>query len=143
MEIRFIPNESLHTILPLVKLLNKYADENTLQNRINEMKKTDYQCVGAYIDNQLVAICGIWTLYKHYVGKHIEADNVIVHPDFRNKQIGEKMMQWVHQFAIDQGCEASELNCYVRNSEGVKFWLNQGYKILGFHMQKIFKNENL
>ena len=87
-------------------------------------------------DDQLVGICGVWELYKHYVGKHIELDNVVLLPEYRGKGIGEEMVAWIEAWAKEQGFVASELNCYVVNSAGMRFWLNQGYKILGFHCQK-------
>jgi GNAT superfamily N-acetyltransferase len=73
---------------------------------------------------------------KYYVGKHIEPDNVIIHPDYRGSGVGEALMKWIYNYAISQGCVASELNCYVSNNAGQKFWINQGYNVIGFHFQK-------
>lgn len=135
-KIEIIKKENLHTILPLIKLLNPGKEEKVLMDRLEDMTYRQYECVGVYDDGKLIAVSGIWILNKLYVGKHIEPDNVVVHPDYRGKQIGEQMIQWICDYGKQQGCIASELNCYLENEKGIKFWKDQGYKILGYHFQK-------
>ena len=135
-KIEWIRREDLSQIIPLLQLLNEDTDMSVLQKRLRELSNDAYHCAGAFEDDQLVGICGVWELYKHYVGKHIELDNVVLLPEYRGKGIGEEMVAWIEAWAKEQGFVASELNCYVVNSAGMRFWLNQGYKILGFHCQK-------
>jgi GNAT superfamily N-acetyltransferase len=85
----------------------------------------------------MVGISGIWIMTKYYVGKHIEPYNVIIHPEYCGSGIGNALMQWIYEYAISQNCIASELNCYVSNHVGQKFWINQGFKLIGFHYQKM------
>lgn len=133
---KLIPDERINSIIPLLQLLNEGMEEFVIEERLNEMIKRGYECLGVYDNGKLIGICGIWTLTKIYAGRHIEPDNVTIHPDYRNKGIGEKMMQWVDDYARSKGCIALELNAYVSNSRGHRFWMNQGYRILGFHFQK-------
>lgn len=135
--IKLIARENMHTILPFLQMLNEKTSKEELEKRLHEMCVSNYECVGVYDGDKLIGITGIWLLTKHYVGKHIEPDNVIVHPDYRNNKIGEQLMQWIFDYARQKGCVASELNCYVQNHKGVRFWITQGYRIIGFHMQKI------
>ena len=45
-------------------------------------------------------------------------------------------MEWVHNYAKSKGCVASELNCYISNESGRKFWEDEGYQAIGLHYQK-------
>lgn len=135
--IRLINQEELHTILPFLQMLNEKTSADILSERLKDMQTHNYKCVGVYDGDKLIGITGIWILTKHYIGKHIEPDNVIIHPDYRNQKIGEQLFQWIFDYARTQGCVASELNCYVQNHKGVRFWINQGYRIIGYHMQKL------
>lgn len=119
--IRLLNTDELHTILPLLQMLNENTSLATLEIRLKEMEANNYRCVGVYDADKLIGISGLWILTKHYVGKHIEPDNVIIHPDYRNKKIGEQLFQWIFDYAREQGCVASELNCYVQNHKGVRF----------------------
>lgn len=135
--IKIIEENEISSILPYLKMLNEKTDEVTLVSRLKEMTGHNYKCVGVYDNENLIGITGFWILYKHYVGKHIEPDNVIIHPDYRSKGIGELMMNWLYTYAKNEGCLAVELNCYVSNHKGVRFWIQQGYRIIGYHMQKL------
>lgn len=135
--IQLIEKESIEIILPFLEILNEKTDKEELRNRLREMCGNNYECVGVYDGEKLIGITGLWILTKHYIGKHIEPDNVIILPEYRNQKIGEQLMQWIFDYAKQKGCVASELNCYVQNHKGVRFWINQGYRIIGYHMQKI------
>lgn len=137
-DIRFIPRQEIKSIIPLVQLLNG-IDEATLLERLDVMVQNNYHCIGVYKDETLIGICGLWILTKFYIGKHLEPDNVVIHPDYRNKGIGELMMKWVENYAKEQGCDAIELNAYVENTKGSEFWKKAGFNIRGHHFQKIIK----
>lgn len=146
-EIKLIPKENIESILPLASLLNPDLGKKTLLYRLEIMMKMNYECLGVYDTSaslstgkdKLIGICGLWTLTKLYNGKHLEPDNVIIHPDYRNKGIGELMMAWIDKYAKEQNCEMIELNCYVENLKGAEFWKKTGYYIRGHHFQKLIK----
>jgi GNAT superfamily N-acetyltransferase len=131
-----IAPDKIYDIIPLLQLLNNKIDGETMKSRLSEMITQGYECVGVYDADRLIGISGLWILTKYYIGRHIEPDNVIIHPEYRGKGIGEKLMEWIYAYAKSRGCVASELNCYVTNNSGQKFWINEGYKILAFHFQK-------
>lgn len=134
--VKLIPDKDIEVILPFLKLLDANIADNVLEQRLQDMKQSNYLCAGVYDGDKLIGISGLWILNKYYVGKHIEPDNVIIHPDYRNKGAGDILMNWIHDFAREQGCNASELNCYISNQKAVAFWYRQGYRMLGFHMRK-------
>jgi GNAT superfamily N-acetyltransferase len=140
MEPRFelLPRERIADIIPLLQILDDRITDEVLEERLNEMFDKGYICLGVFDGDKLIGISGLWILTKYYVGRHIEPDDVVILPEYRGQRVGEKMMEWIYQFAKEQGCIASELNCYVGNSAGQKFWANEGYRIIGFHYQKKF-----
>ena len=135
-EFRLVEKENMFSIIPLLQILDPRIPESVLKERLTEMIAHGYECLGIYENNQLIGICGLWILIKYYVGRHLEVDNVIIHPDYQGQQIGEQMMDWVFNYSKSKGCIGSELNCYTNNNGGNKFWHNQGYRILGFHYRK-------
>lgn len=137
-QIGFIPKENINEILPLVQMLNNYKiPVETLKRRLQDMLIDGYQCLGAYDKDELIGICGIWVLNKLYVGKHLEPDNVFVLPEYRSSGVGKLMLDRVLNYALEIGCNTSEINCYINNDKGIQFWNNQGYKAIGYHMQKV------
>ncbi|MDE1191538.1 MAG: GNAT family N-acetyltransferase [Arachidicoccus sp.] len=136
-EFKFLEEDKSQKIISFFQLLSKDASIGILENRLKEMFQAGYKCIGIFDGDNIIGISGLWILVKYYVGKHIEPDNVVVLPEYRNKGVGNLLMQWIYNYAKETDCVASELNCYVTNSSGQKFWANQGYKIIGFHYQKL------
>jgi len=134
--IRLIEKDEIFSILPLLVLAYPDISENSIEKRLRDMLPKGYECVGVYDGDKLIGISGIWVLTKVYVGTHIEPDNVFILSEYQGKGIGELMMNWIFEYGKSIGCEASELNCFVHNEKGHKFWLQQGYKQIGRHYQK-------
>jgi len=141
MNIKLIEAKNIYTIIPLLQLLNKNIAEEVLKVRLDEMIKQGYLCVGIFDKEKLIGICGLWILTKYYVGKHIEPDNIIILPEYQNKNIGTKLMVWIEKYAKEQGCLASELNYYVGNKDAHRFWEKEGYDVIALHFQKRYGDE--
>lgn len=137
MQIRFLENHELDQVVPFLVLLNDGLSEAELHDRLEGMKAHNYHCIGVFNDEGiLVAISGIWKLYKHYIGAHIEADNVIVHPDHRGHGYGQKLVDWMHEWAKSEGHTCVELNAYKEDEQARSFWEHQGYYWVGVHYRR-------
>ncbi|MFK7833086.1 MAG: GNAT family N-acetyltransferase [Winogradskyella sp.] len=136
-QFKIIPNENLDQIIPLVFKLNEgKVDEAILKERFNEMKQQNYTCAGVFLDNDLIAITGLWFSTRHYIGKSVELDHVYIKPEHRNKGLGKEFMAWIQNYVSQKDCQSMELNTYVQNYPSHKFYYNQGYEILGYHFLK-------
>lgn len=135
-KIREINNKNIYEIIPLLQVLNTEISESILKERLDAMVQQNYICIGAYDKDKLIGICGLWILTKYYVGKHIEPDNIIILPEYQNQDIGRQLMKWVDNYAREQGCVASELNCYIGNKDAHRLWEKEGYEVIALHFQK-------
>ena len=138
-EFSLIDPAEMNVILPLLMELDPSIEKEVLEIRLSQMLVQGYECVGVYDEGNLIGICGIWMLVKYYVGKHIEPDDVFIKPAYRGKGIGEQLQLWLEQLAISRDCEALELNCYIANEAGCRFWEFVGYHKLGIHYRKKLK----
>ncbi|WP_340063135.1 GNAT family N-acetyltransferase [Ascidiimonas aurantiaca] len=121
--------------IPFLQRLNPDTTEKVLKERLAEMLKNNYKCIGVYNDEKLIGISGLWILVKHYIGKHVEPDNVIILPEYRGKGIGKQLVKWIIDYAISINGNSVELNAYVASQEANKFWTGQGFKPVGYHYQ--------
>ena len=129
--------EDINTFLPLVQeLMNHKEEDSILIERFTEMFEHRYECHGMYWDDVLVGVFGLWFATRHYAGKTCEPDHVFINPEYRGKGIGKQVFQWIYNYARKRGCETSELNSYVSNYPSHKFYMNEGYDILGYHFLK-------
>ena len=130
----------MKSIIPLLCQMDEKISKETLSERISEMINQGYQCVGVYHKKELIGISGMWITTRYYCGKFIEPDNVIIDKKHRNKGIGKKLMSWIYNYAQENGCIWSELSAYVTNPKAHKFYLNEGYDILGYRFCRKLKD---
>jgi hypothetical protein len=137
LEIKVIATNHILTILPLLKELNTYTDATILKNRVILMaQQQNYTCIGVYHNQLLIGVAGLWFLTRHYCGKTIEPDHVIITSEYRNKGIGKILFDWIYNYASEKGYETIELNTYIANVKSHKFYENEGFKKLGYHYLK-------
>ena len=119
--------------------LNTETPKELLEERLVEMTTQNYECAGMYDAKKLIGICGIWYMTRHYIGKSMEVDHVVIDNNYRGKGLGKVFFSWIYEHAKQKGCEATELNAYVNNPKSHKFYYNEGYDIYGFHFLKILR----
>jgi ribosomal protein S18 acetylase RimI-like enzyme len=113
---------------------NVTFDEYSLM--INDMVKLNYQQAVAYINEKPIGVCGFWINTKIYSGKYIELDNVVVDRDYRNKNIGQLLCDYVFEIAKQQNCKTAMLDAYLENTQAHTFYERIGFTKKGFHFIK-------
>jgi GNAT superfamily N-acetyltransferase len=134
---RIIPPSDILIIIPLLQKLGNFSvSEAVLNERVLEMSQQNYECIGIYNNTTLIGVCGLWFQTRHYAGKSIEMDHVIIDEAYRNLGIGKKLMDFVYAKAKIKNCNWIELNTYVHNFPSHKFYYNQGFVAKGYHFIK-------
>ncbi|GAA4281381.1 GNAT family N-acetyltransferase [Gaetbulibacter aestuarii] len=134
---KILDPKDIHLIIPLVFELNKgNIPETTLKIRFSEMVTQNYECAVTFADGELIGVCGLWFCTRHYSGKSVELDHVFLKEGFRGKEIGKQFINWIEAYIKSKGYETMELNAYVNNHKAHKFYMNDGYDILGYHFLK-------
>lgn len=134
---RSIPSSEILTIIPLLQKLGDFSvSVALLKERLLEMVTQNYECLGVYDARQLIGICGLWFQTRHYAGKSVELDHVIIEDGYRSKGIGKLLMADVYKYAREKHCNWIELNTYVHNFPSHKFYYNEGFVVKGYHFVK-------
>ena len=130
------PSE-MDLIVPFVKDLNPELELQSIEQNQKEMFDiANYRCFGLFEFDNLIGICSGWITVRHYSGKQMEIDNVIITQAHRSKGYGKQFIEFIEQWSRDKGCHTIELNTYVTNTRSHKFYYDLGFKILGFHFYK-------
>ncbi len=127
-------------IVKLTCLLNDNLSPDLILIRQEQMFLQDnYRCFGLYINNILVGVSGAWLTTRLYSGKQLEIDHFIIHPNHQDKGLGQRFIDFLQEYALQQNCESVELNAYVSNHLSHRFYFKNGFKILGYHFVKRLK----
>lgn len=144
MNIHFKPidKKDILDILPLLQKLNTTTPHDILKTRVLEMIDcSNYECVGAFDQDKLIGISGLWYSVRHYIGKSVEPDHVVIDETYRGNNIGKQFFNWIYNYTKEKGCEAIELNTYTGNRKSHKFYYNEGFEIYGFHFVKVLRDD--
>ena len=144
MNIKFkiIPKEKLLEIIPLLQQLNTLTPTELLKKRVLQMGELpNYECVGAYDEEKLIGISGLWYSVRHYIGNSVEPDHVIIDKNYRGKKIGKLLFDWIEKHTKSKGYEAIELNSYAANRKSHKFYHKENFEIYGFHYVKVTRDD--
>lgn len=133
LEFKFITPQNILSIMPLLTQVNKKDAADVLEKRLLEMVQQNYKCLGIYDEEKLIGICGLWFMTRHYCGRSMEPDHVMIDQAYQGKGIGKQLFEWLFRYADQNGIEATELNTYVNNHGSHKFYFNLGYIIKGYH----------
>lgn len=140
--IKSIQPSHILQVIPLLRKINHKTPLKILESRMKEMiELPHYECIGMYLQGELIGISGLWYSTRHYIGKTVEADHVVIDERFRNQGLGKKFFDWIHNYTQSRGCSAIELNTHVENRQSHKFYYNLGYEIYGFHMLKVMRDD--
>src|SRR5690606_41096045 len=115
-DFKIIDAKDIFVIIPFLQKLSDDANsEAVLQERLLEMVTQNYECIGVHKNGNLIGVCGLWFMTRHYVGKSVEIDHLYIEKKFQGQGLGKIVMEWVDNYAQSKGCKASELNTYVQN----------------------------
>ena len=134
---KILDKNEINSIIPMVQELSENKISNSvMEARFMEMTTQNYECAVVYDNENLIGVTGLWFCTRHYSGKSVELDHVIIDENYRNKGLGKEFMMWIECYVREKGYEAIELNTYVQNYPSHKFYYNLGFEILGYHFLK-------
>lgn len=136
--VKILDKEYISQILYLTKQLNPTIVISEIENRQLQMFEfVNYKCFGLFENDKLIGVSSGWITVRLYSGKQLEIDNFIIDSTIQSKGFGKLFINEIESWAKANNCKTVELNTYVQNDRSHKFYFNQGFRILGFHFQKL------
>ena len=131
--------EMLQSHQLLLQLYPKMSIEE-YRSLLEETVPHNYKQVVVFDNDTMVGISGFWIATKIWCGKYLELDNVVVLDQYRSKGIGKLMTDYLYNKALENNCNMLGLDVYTDNFKGIKFYMNEGFVMRGFHMINVLKD---
>lgn len=135
--LRELEPAELPALFPLIALLSPWVSKATFAKRLKAMQPLGYRAVGVFAGKKLIGASGFWIRTRFWCGRELDIDNFIVHPDQRGQKIGEALVQWLEQKAIEEKCELIVLDTYADSFLAHRFYQRAGFASTGFHYTKV------
>jgi ribosomal protein S18 acetylase RimI-like enzyme len=131
--IRYIQKHELRELLDLYKHLNKddltIAENDELRLLWEEILEDKWQhYMVAEVDGKLVSSCVMVVIKNLTRSAHPYAliENVVTHPDYRNKGIGTRLLKRAQEIAKEKGCYKVMLLTGRKNA--ISFYEDAGFE---------------
>lgn len=131
--------DSIEEMIPQYELISQLSPNVTFdsyKSMLNDMVTLNYQQAVACFNEIPIGVCGFWINTKIYSGKYIELDNVVVDKNFRSKNIGQLLCDYVLEIAKQNNCKTAMLDAYLENTKAHTFYERIGFTKKGFHFLK-------
>lgn len=129
--------------IEMIRFLYPNISYEKYEAYLTEMTSRNYTQVAVFENQTCVGLTGCWFGIKLWSGKYIEIDNFIVHPDYRGKNIGKLMTDFINQKAQCLDCSMIVLDAFTGNFDAHRFYYKQGYEPRGFHFIKMLDEKKL
>ena len=129
-------NTDMLSQFEMIQFLYPKMKIETYKTYLNDMIPHNYKQLAVYENGICVGMTGFWMGTKLWIGKYIEIDNFITHPDHRKKGIAKIMTDYLAEKAKNLNCTCIVLDAFTGNFDAHRFYYNQGYVPKGFHFIK-------
>lgn len=119
--VRLIEEKDLHDVLEISALSFSmpWSEASYMQELSNPVAKY----LVAVVDDKVVGFVGTWIVLDE---SHIT--NIAVHPNYRNMQIGSKLLEGLLKYCDSLGCTQYELEVRLSNKAAQALYSKYGFK---------------
>jgi ribosomal protein S18 acetylase RimI-like enzyme len=129
--------EEMFAAFKAVSLMYQDMNFETYKELVAEMiKRNDYKMVGAFLDGEIIGVCGYWIFVMLYCNRYIQVSNLVVDQQYRSLGIGKKILDKVEEIGAQNNCQKIVLDSYTQNTKSHSLYFREGYYIRGFHFMK-------
>ncbi len=101
------------------------------------MAKDDYRLIGAFENNECLAVMGYRILFDFVHGKHVYIDDLVVTAHRRSKGIGLELLRYAEKIAKDLRCKGLRLCTGVDRKDAQRFYERNGWKARAVAYKKL------
>ncbi|MGI5893191.1 MAG: GNAT family N-acetyltransferase [Candidatus Merdivicinus sp.] len=123
--------------LPQLLELYKYLGENPVPQDVDEIDRTwkqirqfsGYHILGVWVGERLVSSCTLLIIpnLTHELRPYALVENVVTHPDFREKGLGSSVLSAAREIAQNENCYKIMLMTGSKKESTHQFYQQAGY----------------
>lgn len=122
-------DEAVREAFPIVAELRDRLDEAQYLELYERMAGEGYRLFAVYDDGAPVAVAGVTISTNFYLGRHAYVYDLVTTAEERSKGHGTRLLEFVHEWAADRGCDAVELESGLWRDDAHRFYTERlGYE---------------
>lgn len=137
MDIKSATGNDVNILLPAILELRPHLNEDTFREAFATQIREGYQLIYIGDNNMAYAIAGFRTLHFLFSGKTLYIDDLITHSAHRRKGYAGILMDWIINYARDNGYRHLSLDSGIQRKDAHRLYLNKGLEVESLHFGRI------
>lgn len=129
-------NEQILNCFPTMSQLRPHLLRDEFVDRIRQQMNSGYKLAFLETENRVVAVAGFRIFECLSWGKFLYVDDLVVDEFVRSQSYGEKLFQWLMEYAKQHDCQQLELDSGVQRFDAHRFYFRQRMSISGYHFSR-------
>jgi GNAT superfamily N-acetyltransferase len=118
---------------PVMKELRPHLAEEAFLSRVRKLEKTGYRLAFVQQPEGIVAVAGFWLRENLAWGRFMYVDDLVTLSSHRSQGIGSRMLAWLREYAIREGCRQLHLDSGTQRKDAHRFYEREGMTLFGYH----------
>jgi len=134
--------EELKLISPVLLQLRPQYSEDSLIEQIQSQRTDGYHVAYVLEEGKVLCVAGFVMGQKLAWTKHIYVDDLVSNEAHRSTGAGKYLIDWLKQYARDNGCQQLHLDSGVTRFGAHRFYLREGFDITSHHFAVVDLNDS-
>ncbi|MDF5731749.1 MAG: GNAT family N-acetyltransferase [Rhizonema sp. PD38] len=118
---------------PVMSQLRLHLEEAKFVDQVQYQMKEGYQLAFFQAEGKTVAVAGFRISTCLALGRFLYIDDLVVDKSKQSQGYGQKLFQWLIEYARKNNCEHLSLDSGVQRFEAHRFYLMQHMRITSHH----------
>lgn len=134
MNIRIATTDSeITACYPVMRELRPHIAEDHFLPRVRSQEQTGYRLAVVEQSDAVVAVAGFRVGENLAWGRFLYVDDLVTVPSHRSKGFGASLLNWLREFAVNEGCVQMHLDSGIQRKDTHRFYAREGMSMASAH----------
>lgn len=134
MEVKIATLADIERLTPTILELRPHLKPEDIRKMLPVLLQENYQIIFVGDEKLAFSLAGFRTLNLFYSGKTLYIDDLVTHPLHRKKGYGEKLLNWLKEYARENNYDHFSLDSGFQRKDAHRLYLNVGLEMEAFHI---------
>lgn len=125
--------EEIQDAFPVMEQLRPLLRPSEFLPRVFRQMEQGYHLAAIIDEDEITCLAGFRIQENLAWGKHLYVDDLITQESARSRGYGEAIMDWLKEFAKDEGCKQLHLDSGTQRMLAHRFYFRQNMFINSYH----------
>lgn len=123
---------------PVMRTLRPHlAGSEAFLRRVRQQAGAGYRLAYVQAPEGVVAVAGFRIAENLAWGRFLYVDDLVTLPDQRSKGHGARLLVWLRERAVDEGCQQLHLDSGIQRKDAHRFYAREGMTMTSLHFAEL------